>query len=154
MVQAAGTDAWQVVRERAARLLSRGDTEGGRAELERLDRTARDLDPGTATDLEGERLRQEGAWRMRFETLFESLDAAEQERAAAELRALLLLVADTGSGADVALATGNAVARDGGSAVTGVRRAGGDARPARAVNTGDAEATGPGSSAVSGIVHE
>lgn len=155
VVQAAGTDAWQAVRERVAELFGRDDTERGRAELERLDRTARALAPGAADDPEREALRQEGAWQGRFESLLESLDAAAQERAVRDLRALLAVAAAPGG--DVALATGRATARDGGSAVTGVRRSGGplgSERGARAVDTGDADATGAGSSAVSGIVTE
>ncbi len=151
VVQAAGTDAWHAVRQRVAELFGRGDAERGRAELERLDRTARALEPGAATDPDRELSRQEGVWQERFETLLESLDAADRERAVRDLRALSALVADPE--ADTALATGNALARDGGSAVTGVRRSG-DGRAARAVNTGDAEAAGAGSSAVSGIVTE
>ncbi|MEU9798935.1 hypothetical protein [Streptomyces sp. NPDC051000] len=152
VVQAAGTDAWLVVRERAAALLGRGDTARGRAELERLDRTARALEPAAAGDPEQERARQEGEWRARFEMLLESLDAREQERAARELSTLVSYVADAAG--DVAVATGRAVASGGGSAVTGVKRAGEDGRSARAVNTGDAQATGAGSSAVSGVVHD
>ncbi|WP_330300325.1 hypothetical protein [Streptomyces sp. NBC_00503] len=151
VAQAAGTDAWQAVRRRVAELSGRGD-----AELERLDRTSRALEPGTTADQESERVRQAGMWQARFETLLESLDPEDQQRAADELRALLAFV--TGSDGDVAAATGRAVARDGGTAVTGVERAGGvgrgrgsGGRSARAFNTGDAEATGQGSRAVSGV---
>ncbi|MBH5337686.1 hypothetical protein IHE55_24100 [Streptomyces pactum] len=151
VVQAAGTDAWQGVRQRVAALFGGGDAERGRAELERLDRTARALEPGAATDPDRELSRQEGVWQERFEALLESVDPEDRERVVQDLRALLAFVAGTGE--DTALATGNALARDGGSAVTGVKRSGGR-RPARAVNTGDAEAAGAGSSAVSGIVTE
>ncbi|MFE8006958.1 hypothetical protein [Streptomyces sp. NPDC057418] len=151
VVQAAGTDAWHAARQRVAELFGRGDAERGRAELERLDRTARALEPGAATDPGRELLRQEGVWQERFEALLESLDAEDRERTVQDLRALLAFVADAGG--DTALATGNALARDGGSAVTGVRRQGGG-RAARAVNTGDAEAIGAESSAISGIVAE
>ena len=55
-----------------------------------------------------------------------------------------------------AVATGTVVAREGGSAVTGIKNSSGGSRqgPARAVHTGNAEATGAGSSAVTGIVNE
>ncbi|MFE6917394.1 hypothetical protein [Streptomyces rubiginosohelvolus] len=154
VVQAAGTDAWNAVRGRAAALLGRGDAEGHRAELERLDRTARVLEPGAADDPDRERARQEGAWQMRFEALLESLEAREQELAVQELRTIISRAAS--ATADVVVATGRAVAADGGSAVTGVRvgRMSGDGRPARVMNTGDAEATGTGSSAVSGVVRD
>ncbi|MGP3690488.1 hypothetical protein ACTVZO_38320 [Streptomyces sp. IBSNAI002] len=157
VVQAAGTDAWNVVRERAAALLGRGDSARGRAELERLDRTAHALEAGSTVDPDLERSRQEGEWRARFEMLLESLTAREQERAAEELRMLVSYVADAAAAAgDVAVATGRAVASGGGSAVSGVKRTGSDGRPgpARVMNTGDAQATGAGSSAVSGIVRD
>ncbi|MFD8012557.1 hypothetical protein [Streptomyces sp. NPDC058955] len=150
VVQAAGTDAWHEVRTRVAALAGRGDAERGRAELERLDQTARALEPGTGAAPEREALLQEGTWRERFSTLLESLDGEDRERAVRDLRTLADFVA--GATGDTALDTGNAVARDGGSAVTGVQRPGGGTA-ARAVRTGDAEATGPGSSAVSGVVH-
>lgn len=153
VAQAAGTDAWNGLRRRVADLFGRGDAARQRAELERLDHTAQVLAPGASADLARERVRQEGLWQGRFEALLESLDADGRERAAGELRELLVFVAD--SAGDAAVATGKAVARDGGVAVTGIKRAdGGLSGPAKAVGTGDAEADGPGSSAVSGIVSE
>ncbi|MEV6332086.1 hypothetical protein [Streptomyces sp. NPDC051909] len=150
VVQAAGTDAWHEVRARVAELVTRGDAERGRAELERLDGTARALEPGTDTAPDREALRQEGAWQERFTALLESLDGEDRERAVQGLRTLADFVA--GATGDTALDTGNAVARDGASAVTGVQRSGGGPA-ARAVRTGDAEATGTGSTAVSGVVN-
>ncbi|PZT70402.1 hypothetical protein DN402_07745 [Streptomyces sp. SW4] len=53
---------------------------------------------------------------------------------------------------DTAVRTGRARAEGGGRAVTGIRRPDGrGGGPARAEHTGDAEATGEGSSATSGI---
>ncbi|MFA7767922.1 hypothetical protein ACGFNX_41840 [Streptomyces sp. NPDC048723] len=151
VVQAAGTDAWNGLRSRVGDLFARGDAAQADAELERLDHTAEVLN--SANDLSSELLRQEGVWQGRFEALLESFDAAGQERAAEQLREMLsFLAASTG---DVAIGTGKAAARQGGSAVTGVKRRGGSQTgPATAVNTGDAEAEGAGSSAVSGIVNE
>jgi hypothetical protein len=156
VVQAAGTDAWHGVRRRVAELFGRGDEELEQAELERLDRTARALEPGSAEGPERERDRQSardrqgGMWQGRFEALLENAHPQDRERVAEELRALLAFAA--GFEGDLAVSTGRAVATDGGHAVTGVERGGGvGGRPARAVNTGDAEATGPGSRAVSGI---
>ncbi|MFE3991776.1 hypothetical protein ACFXPW_08820 [Streptomyces goshikiensis] len=153
VVQAAGTDAWNGLRRRVGEIFARGDAARAEAELERLDRSARVLTAGASTNMVAERLRQEGVWAGRFETLLESLDDATREWAAEELRELLLFVA--ASAGATAVATGQAVARDGGIAVTGVKRSGGG-RPGmvRAERTGDAEATGMGSSAVSGIVSE
>ncbi|MFD8005630.1 hypothetical protein [Streptomyces mirabilis] len=153
VVQAAGTDAWNGLLRRIGDLFGRGDPARADIELQRLDHTARVLAPGASADVTAERLRQEGLWQGRFETLLESLDAPGRERAAGELRELLLFVA--ASAGDAAVATGKAIARDGGSAVTGVKHTGGSRLgPARAVGTGDAEANGAGSSAVSGVVSE
>lgn len=85
VVQAAGTDAWTSVRQRAARVLGRDDPEREQAELTRLDRTATDLAslaPGEAALV---RARQEASWTARFEMLLESLGEAERERVAREL---------------------------------------------------------------------
>ncbi|MFF4442396.1 hypothetical protein [Streptomyces sp. NPDC001621] len=153
VVQAAGTDAWNGLRHRVGEIFGRGDAARAQAELERLDHTARALAPGASADLAAQRLRQEGVWAGRFETLLEGLDDAGRQRVAEELRELLAFVA--ASAGDMAVGTGQAVARDGGSAVTGIKTAGGGRPgPARAVHTGDAEATGADSSAVSGIVNE
>ncbi|MFD9034760.1 hypothetical protein ACFVZW_27030 [Streptomyces sp. NPDC059567] len=151
VVQAAGTDAWHGLRRRMADLFAHGDAAQADAEIERMDHTAEVL--SSANDIRSERLRQEGMWQGRFEALLESLDAPGQERAAEQLREMLSFIA--ASTGDAAIGTGTATARDGGSAVTGIKR-GGDTQtgPATAVNTGDAEAEGTGSSAVSGIVNE
>ncbi|MER6059265.1 hypothetical protein [Streptomyces albidoflavus] len=153
VAQAAGTDAWNGLRRRVGEIFGRGDAARGSAELERLDHTARILASGTADGVAAQRLREEGVWAGRFETLLESLDDAGREQAVRDLRDLLAFVA--ASAGDTAITTGAAVARDGGSAVTGIQNsAGSRPGPARAVRTGDAEATGAGSSAVTGIVNE
>lgn len=89
VVEAAGTDAWRSVRERAARLLGRNAPERERAELERLDQTAAAIeaaDPGQGAAL---RTRQEASWQTRFELLLEDADEAERERLVDELRGLV-----------------------------------------------------------------
>ncbi|MFF1794703.1 cysteine peptidase family C39 domain-containing protein, partial [Kitasatospora sp. NPDC058263] len=111
VVNAAGTDAWNGLRRRVAEIFGCGDAARGQAELERLDHTARILVPGASADIAAERLRQEGVWQERFETLLESLDSAERELAAQQLRELLSFVPT--SAGDTAIATGKAVARDG-----------------------------------------
>ncbi|MDX3130654.1 hypothetical protein PV367_12830 [Streptomyces europaeiscabiei] len=152
VVQAAGTDAWTGLRRRVGEIFGRGDAARATAEIERLDQTARVLAPGASADAAAERLRQEGVWAGRFETLLESLDDGGRERVAGDVRELLAFIA--ASAGDTAVATGRASARDGGSAVSGVKTTGDRPGPARAAHTGDAEATGAGSSAVSGILHE
>ncbi|NXY94807.1 hypothetical protein HYE82_10460 [Streptomyces sp. BR123] len=151
VVQAAGTDAWNGLRGRIVEVFGRGDAARGQAELERLDHTRQALDQDASAGVMTEGVRQEGLWQGRFEALLEGLDAQERERATEQLRELVSFVASSAGSA--AIGTGKAVARDGGSAVSGIRNAGGMGA-ARAVLTGDAEADGADSSAVSGIVNE
>jgi hypothetical protein len=89
VVQAAGTDAWEGLRDRLARWFGRGDTERERGELERLDRGAAELEAAGPGDAERLRVRQEVAWTTRIETLLEALDEQRRAEAAAELRQLL-----------------------------------------------------------------
>ncbi|AWN30186.1 hypothetical protein DKG71_32180 [Streptomyces sp. NEAU-S7GS2] len=153
VVRAVGTAFWPVTQRRAAELVGRGDAERVRAELVRLDHTAQALTPPPSGDASAERARQEGLWAGRFEALLDRLEGSEQSGAAAELRALLESL--TASVGDTAIGTGNATARDGSSAITGIRNAGGSRPgPSKVAHTGDAEAAGPGSSAVTGIVNE
>lgn len=150
-IDSAGTDAWNGLRRGVGDLFAHGDATQADAELDRLDHTAEALN--SANDIRSERLRQEGVWQGRFEALLENLDAPGRERAAEQLREMQSFVAATTG--DVAIGTGKAAAREGGSAVTGVKRAGGrQSGPATAVNIGDAHAEGTGSSAVSGIVND
>ncbi|MFJ4866526.1 hypothetical protein [Streptomyces sp. NPDC088748] len=104
VVQAAGTDAWNGLRSRVARLLGCGDTALEQAELERLDRTAtalRELEPAEADRV---RILQEASWQTRFEVLLESVsDTHERARLAEGLRALIdEQSTHTGGGSDVA----------------------------------------------------
>jgi hypothetical protein len=85
VVQAAGTNAWEAFRQRAATLLGRGDPQREQNELERLDRTATVL----ATAGDGDVLRQEESWRTRFEIMLESLSDAEREEFAEKLHVLV-----------------------------------------------------------------
>ncbi|MFD7631749.1 hypothetical protein ACFV7Q_38075 [Streptomyces sp. NPDC059851] len=151
VVQAAGTDAWNGLRGRIAEIFGRGDAARGQAELERLDQTRQALDQGASSDVMTEGVRQEGLWQGRFEALLEGLNAQERECASEQLRELVSFVASSIGSA--AVGTGKAVARDGGSAVSGIKNAGGGVGAARAVLTGDAEADGADSSAISGIVN-
>ncbi|WP_328916287.1 MULTISPECIES: FxSxx-COOH system tetratricopeptide repeat protein [unclassified Streptomyces] len=134
VVQAAGTDAWNGLRQRVGDLFGRGDSERARAEFVRLDRTAAALAEGTPADLAGERARQEGVWQGRFENLLENLDAPGQRRAVEQLRELLVFVAAAargpgGPGPTVpgtedswqgVFGSGSATASHGGTAVTGI----------------------------------
>ncbi|MEN3538346.1 hypothetical protein AAH991_24765 [Microbispora sp. ZYX-F-249] len=85
VVQAAGTDAWVIVRQRVAKVLGRDDPEREQAELMRLDQTAMDLAELAPERAALVRARQEASWAARFEMLLESLGEAERERVAREL---------------------------------------------------------------------
>ncbi|MFG3255360.1 hypothetical protein [Streptomyces sp. NPDC048172] len=88
VVQAAGTDAWSSFRQAVARWFGLGDAARERAELERLDRTAGEVEVA-GDDSERVTSRQEAAWQARFEMVLESQDASGQERMADALRSLL-----------------------------------------------------------------
>ncbi|WP_223731622.1 exodeoxyribonuclease V subunit gamma [Streptomyces purpurogeneiscleroticus] len=94
VAQAAGTDAWQSFRERVARLLGRGPApDAAQARfLERLDRTAAELE---STDIDqADRVRGQVAasWQARFQDLLEDLNDVDRQRAAAQLRDVVALV--------------------------------------------------------------
>jgi hypothetical protein len=96
VVRAAGTDAWTGLRTAVARWFGRGDGQRERAELERLTRTAGELQSAEPTQAEALRIRQETAWQTRIESLLEGLDDDERAQAAEELRALLTQHAQQG----------------------------------------------------------
>ncbi|MEV4439161.1 hypothetical protein AB0K09_09090 [Streptomyces sp. NPDC049577] len=88
VVQAAGTDAWQTVRARAARLLGRGGEEPTRVAVEQLDRVAARLEGDGTPETEASRI------GMAFGALLTGLDEAARREAAAELRELIALTED------------------------------------------------------------
>jgi hypothetical protein len=90
VVQAAGSDAWEGLRDRLARWFGRGEAELERGELERLEHSAADLAAAEAGNAERVRTRQEAVWQTRIEALLEGLGDDEQRaQAAAELQQLL-----------------------------------------------------------------
>ncbi len=89
VVQAAGTDAWNGLRSRVARLMGRGDPTREYVELERLDQTATDLQAREPAEAQRMRIRQEASWQARFEALLESVSAEERARLADGLRDLV-----------------------------------------------------------------
>ncbi|MFF9405707.1 hypothetical protein ACF1B0_09225 [Streptomyces anandii] len=89
VVQAAGTDAWNGLRDGIARLLGRGDAARERGELERLDRTRAVLEAADGDEAERVRTAQTAVWRSRLEMLLEELPEAERQQVAEELRALV-----------------------------------------------------------------
>ncbi|MFC9498874.1 hypothetical protein [Streptomyces sp. NPDC056982] len=89
VVQAAGTDAWTVFRERLSRLLGNGQTSAANSQLERLDRTAEEIASAGSGDVDSVRTYQAGLWRSRVEMVLEGLDDAQRDRLAAEIRTVL-----------------------------------------------------------------
>jgi hypothetical protein len=89
LVQAAGTDAWEGIRNRMAKLFGRHDQQRERAELERLNYTAAILQQAPVGEIEELRIRQEASWQTRIEDLLESLDADEREQVSVELRSII-----------------------------------------------------------------
>lgn len=90
LVQAMTTDAWQQCRDRAARLLGRGDAGEESRQQARLDRTRAELAQAAAAGDEQGRsivVRQSAAWQTRFEDLLET--SPEQEAPMRELLGFL-----------------------------------------------------------------
>ncbi|MFI6940809.1 hypothetical protein ACIBI4_16160 [Streptomyces sp. NPDC050418] len=92
VAQAAGTDAWQGIRERVARLFGRGPAPeaGEDAALARLDRTAAELE-GTASEEA-----VAAAWETRFRDLLADAGDAERAEVAQQLRELVALARESG----------------------------------------------------------
>lgn len=86
LVQAAGTDAWAGIRDRAARLMARGSREGEDEERQRLDQTATAMADSPEGEAEDD---QAAVWQAHFEALLTRLEGAELTLAIAELRALV-----------------------------------------------------------------
>lgn len=90
VVQAAATDAWTGMRARVAGWFGRSDESRVPGELELLDETARSLGQAAPDQLTEVAAHHEALWRVRFEAALGAVqDAAQRERAAEELRALL-----------------------------------------------------------------
>jgi hypothetical protein len=97
VVTAAGTDAWNDVRQAVSRWFGRGDVRRERAELERLDQTATILEAADAAGAESARVRQEASWQARIEAALENLVGSERDQAAVQLRDLLARHAPQGA---------------------------------------------------------
>ncbi|MFG2925595.1 hypothetical protein ACGFYA_29335 [Streptomyces sp. NPDC048305] len=91
VVQAVGTDAWVMARERVAGLFSRGDDQRATVELTRLDQTARELGSANPSDA-GLTVHWQSTWQARLEMLLESLPEAERLQAAEALQDVIQTV--------------------------------------------------------------
>ncbi|MFD0040569.1 hypothetical protein ACFVIZ_23380 [Streptomyces anulatus] len=111
VVSAAGTELWETFRSRVATLLGRGNDATERITLERLDRTAAELEPAAADDA--------SAWASRFSDALEEASPEEQERLAAQLQELVDRINSLQPAAD---SGGIAIAGTGGVAVNGPNR--------------------------------
>ncbi|GGM24000.1 hypothetical protein GCM10010129_80500 [Streptomyces fumigatiscleroticus] len=100
VAQAAGTDAWRSFRERAACLFGRGPApDAARAViLERLDRTAAELESADASEAERVRDQVAASWRTRFQDLLEDMDDADRTQTAARLRDVVSLIGQASGG--------------------------------------------------------
>ncbi|MGW3449863.1 hypothetical protein [Streptomyces sp. NPDC001076] len=134
VVQAASTDAWAGFRQQVARWIGRGDQERTSTELERLDRTAGELEAAAASgSAESERacLRHEAGWQARIEALLEDLADTERAQAAEELQGLLTQYQGTVSAGQGGLAVGGDtnVSAEGNSIAAGVINGGAHISP-------------------------
>ncbi|MFD4482105.1 hypothetical protein ACFWPU_39170 [Streptomyces sp. NPDC058471] len=113
VAQAVGTDAWQNIRARVARLFDRGAGQDAAATvtLERLDHTAAELENTDPDADEAARSAAGAAWQTRFQDLLEELPEADRNQAAAQLREL---VGDARQAHKTVSATGEGIAIVGG----------------------------------------
>ncbi|MFI0981049.1 hypothetical protein ACH4SP_29090 [Streptomyces sp. NPDC021093] len=110
VASAAGTDAWSGFRQRVSRIFGRTGTPEARLALERLDRTAAELDRADAQDAERARATAVASWQAHFQHVLEGLSEADRAEVAVQLRELV---------ATVRQPPGGATAGDGGLAVAG-----------------------------------
>ncbi|MGW7410158.1 tetratricopeptide repeat protein [Streptomyces sp. NPDC054833] len=110
VASAAGTDAWQALRQRVAGIFGRGDGAEERTLLEGLDRSVVELERAGSEEREHTRTRMVAAWQTRFRHLLEHV--ADEDRAEVVRR----LDEVVGNGQHL---SGGASAGDGGLAVEG-----------------------------------
>ncbi|MGV9761679.1 hypothetical protein ACWDUC_38575 [Streptomyces tricolor] len=91
IVQAAGTDAWNGIRDAAARMLGRSEVQREQAESERLDRTRAVLEAAEEGEVERVQAAQAAVWQTRFEALLEELPDSGRQQVVSELEHLAAL---------------------------------------------------------------
>ena len=103
VVQAAGKDAWESVRDRVAKLLGRGHGDHVQRALERLDQTAAELEAGGPDEAESLKSRLAAAWQARFEMVLEDLADGERDTTIGQLEEIIAQVAVGTSGVPAAV---------------------------------------------------
>lgn len=98
VISAVGTDAWTSTRTALGRWFGRGDVTRERVELERLDRTASELQLAAAENTAHVATGEEYAWKTRIADLLESLPEDRRAQAAEDLRSILNLQEGATSG--------------------------------------------------------
>ncbi|MEU7583545.1 hypothetical protein AB0B50_38900 [Streptomyces sp. NPDC041068] len=140
VASAAGTDAWQGLRQRVARILGRGNGTSDRALLERIDGAVVELERAEPEEREQARERVAATWQAHFHELLQDADGEDR----AELvRCLNELVNSRQQ------SLGGVYAGDGGFAVEGTVNIRADQRSAAAgvmgdVTIGNPQQPGPG----------
>lgn len=129
VVQAAGKDTWDSVRNLVAKLLGRDRADRTRSVLEQLDATAAELDAGLSDVTWQTRQKLAAAWQARFEVLLEELEGiTECHEAADRLREVVALVGavpPTGpAGANGVAVSGAGIHAEGGSVAAGIVQGG------------------------------
>ncbi|MGA5000729.1 hypothetical protein ACPCB7_22170 [Streptomyces arboris] len=90
IVQAAGTDAWNGIRNGIAKLFGRGESTREQVELERLDQTRAVLEAAEeGEEAQQVQIAQVARWQTRLETLLEELPEEEQQLVLSELVSLV-----------------------------------------------------------------
>ncbi|MFI9810224.1 hypothetical protein ACIHEJ_39085 [Streptomyces sp. NPDC052301] len=99
VASAAGTDAWIEIRARVASFFGRGGPPGApQRALDRLDRSAGELESARSGEADSVRAGVAASWRARFEDLLEGLDDPDRQDMVERLRELVALAQQAISG--------------------------------------------------------
>jgi hypothetical protein len=122
VVQAAGKDTWESVRDRVVKMLGRGRASHAQWVRARLDETAAELEADTPDGIKQVQSRLAAAWEARFEMLLEELEGIEREEVGGQLREVVAFAAASPSGVSAGAAVGghNIFHAAGGSVAAGI----------------------------------
>jgi uncharacterized protein YoaH (UPF0181 family) len=99
VASAAGTDAWIEIRARVASFFGRGGPPSApQRALDRLDRSAGELESARSEESDSVRAGVAASWRARFEDLLEGLDDPDRQETVERLRELVALTREAISG--------------------------------------------------------